>query len=442
MSAAPFRLKELLRAKRDGGVLKEDDARWFLKQVALGEVGEAEQAALLSSIFFHGMEPAELEGWTRGMVASGDVLDLSGFEAPRVDKHSTGGVGDKVSLPLAPALAAAGCVVPMISGRGLGHTGGTLDKLEAVPGVRTDLDESEIRGVLEAAGCVICAQTEAIAPADRALYALRDRVELVESLPLISSSIISKKVAEDIDALVLDVKVGTGSFLVEEEEARAVAQTMVNLATAAGVHTSARLTRMGQPLGLSIGHTLEIEESIAVLEGGGPADLVDLVTLFGGDLLAAAGVTADEEAGRDRISGVLQDGSALDRFERMLTAQGAADALAPLEQAPDLADWIAPRDGFLTFADLRDVGLAVAALGGGRTNAGDQIDHAVGIVSHKFRGERVRAGEAIATIHHRAGVGLEECLRLLGRGVTLEPDVPSPQPLVLERVLPRPTTSP
>lgn len=442
MSAAPFRLRELLRTKRDGGVLKEEDAHWFLKEVALGRIGEAEQAVLLSSIFFHGMEMGELEGWTRGMVASGEVLDLSGFEQPRVDKHSTGGVGDKVSLPLAPALAAAGCIVPMISGRGLGHTGGTLDKLEAIPGVRTDLDEAEIRRVLEAAGCVICAQTESIAPADRVLYALRDRVELVESLPLISSSIVSKKVAEDIHALVLDVKVGTGSFLVEEEEARAVAQTMVDLATAAGVHTSARLTRMGQPLGLSIGHTLEIEESIAVLQGEGPADLVELVTLFGGDLLAAAGVTPDEEAGRRAISKVLQDGSAMERFERMIAAQGALDPRAPLEQSPDLAQWTAPREGYLTFHNLRDVGLAVAALGGGRTNAEDQIDHAVGIVSHKFRGERVRAGEAIATIHHRAGVGLEECLRLLARGISLEPEAISPQPLVLERVLPRPTTSP
>ena len=442
MTDTPFRLRDLLRTKRDGGVLGEADAHWFLKQVALGAVGEAEQVALLSSIFFHGMESGELEGWTRGMVASGDVLDLSGFEQPRVDKHSTGGVGDKVSLPLAPALAAAGCVVPMISGRGLGHTGGTLDKLEAIPGVRTDLDEGEVRRVLQAAGCVICAQTESIAPADRALYALRDRVELVESLPLISSSIVSKKVAEDIDALVLDVKVGTGSFLVEEAEARAVAQTMVNLAGAAGVHATARLTRMGQPLGLSIGHTLEIEESVAVLKGEGPADLVELVTLLGGDLLAAAGVAATEEAGRATISGVLRDGTALDRFERMIAAQGASDPQAPLEQAPDRTQWIASRDGYLDFRNLRDVGLAVAALGGGRKNAEDQIDHAVGIVSHRFRGDEVRCGDAIATIHHRAGAGLEECLRLLERGTSLAPDAPSPQPLVLERVLPRPTISP
>jgi len=437
-----FRLRELLRTKRDGGVLAEEDARWFLGEVARGAVGEAEQAALLASIFFHGMERDELQGWTRGMVASGDVLDLSSFELPKVDKHSTGGVGDKVSLPLAPALAAAGCVVPMISGRGLGHTGGTLDKLEAIPGVRTDLEEADIRRVLEAAGCVICAQTRSIAPADRALYALRDRVELVESLPLISSSIVSKKVAEDIDALVLDVKVGTGSFLVEEDLARAVAQTMVDLATAAGVRTSARLTRMGQPLGLSIGHTLEIEESIAVLKGGGPADLVELVTLFGGDLLAAAGVTPDEATGQAEIARVLGDGSALDRFERMIEAQGALDPRAPLEQAPDRHPWVAEADGFLTFDDVRDVGLAVAALGGGRKHHGDDIDHAVGIVSHRFRGDRVARGEVIATIHHRGGAGLDECLRLLGRGVTLASAPPAPHPLVLERVLSRPSTHP
>ena len=442
MSDPAFRLRELLRTKRDGGVLGEDDARWFLRQVAAGAVGEAEQAALLASIFFRGMDPQELEGWTRGMVASGEVLDLSGFDLPKVDKHSTGGVGDKVSLPLAPALAAAGCIVPMISGRGLGHTGGTLDKLEAIPGVRTDLEDREIREVLEAAGCVICAQTRSIAPADRALYALRDRVELVESLPLISSSIISKKVAEDIDALVLDVKVGTGSFLVEEDEARAVARTMVDLAAAAGVRASARLTRMGQPLGLSIGHTLEIEESLDVLRGGGPADLVELVTLLGGDLLAAVGVTPDEAAGRATIERVLSNGAALERFERMIEAQGALDPRAPLASAPDQHAWVAGDDGYLTFEDLRDVGLAVAALGGGRKHPGDEIDHAVGIVSHRFRGDRVARGEVIATVHHRGGAGLDECLSLLERGVSIVSAPPDLHPLVLERVLPRPPFDP
>ncbi|MEM9380239.1 MAG: thymidine phosphorylase, partial [Planctomycetota bacterium] len=405
-------LRELLRAKRDGSALSGEECRWFLERVASDAIDDASQAALLASIWFRGMEADELAAWTRAMVDTGASLDLAGFDAPRVDKHSTGGVGDKVSLPLAPALAAMGCIVPMISGRGLGHTGGTLDKLEAVPGVRTGLAEDEIRRVLVEAGCVICAQTREIAPADRRLYALRDRVELVESIPLIASSIVSKKIAEDIDALVLDVKAGSGAFLVDPERGRELARTMVDLAAALGVRTSARITWMGRPLGRAVGHALEIEETRATLRGEGPADLVEITCAFGADLVAlAAGGERDASA----VADVLASGEGLERFERMLRAQGGTGDALPI--APDIAELRAPASGTLAYADVREVGLAVRALGGGRAAAADTIDPAVGVVWRRVAGERVDAGDVLAEVHHRGGRGLDEALARLERSL-------------------------
>ncbi len=430
------RLREILRGKRDGDALTNEQSLWFLERVARDEIDAGAQAALLASIWFRGMEPDELAGWTRAMVQSGDTLDLSSFDAPKVDKHSTGGVGDKVSLPLAPALAALGCVVPMISGRGLGHTGGTLDKLEAVPGVRTGLDEAAIERVLREVGCVICAQTTSIAPADRKLYALRDRVELVESLPLIASSIVSKKVAEDIDALVLDVKAGSGSFITDIERGRKLARTMVDLAAAAGVQASARITWMGRPLGRAVGHSLEIEETRATLRGEGPDDLVEITCALGADLLVAVGLASDEAAGRAAVARVLAGGEGLERFERMLRAQGATGAQP--ERAPDVAEFKAPRGGVLSFDDVREVGLSARALGGGRAAATDPIDPAVGIVWVKAAGDSVDAGDVLALVHHRGGHGLDESLDHLRRSLSQADDTNAEPPLLIERILPGP----
>jgi pyrimidine-nucleoside phosphorylase len=430
-------LREILQTKRDGGELSAEQSLAFLRGVADGSIGEPEQVALLASIWFRGMSPTELSGWTTGMVASGDRLDLSGFDAPKVDKHSTGGIGDKVSLPLAPALAALGCIVPMISGRGLGHTGGTLDKLEAIPGVGTGLDEAAIERVLREAGCVICAQTRSIAPSDRVLYALRDRVELVESLPLIASSIVSKKVAEDIDALVLDVKTGSGAFLTDIDRGRELGQAMVDLAAAAGVRASARITSMARPLGRAVGHSLEIDETLATLRGEGPADLVEITVAFGADLLVAVGLEAEHASASDAVRRVLGDGSALEHFDRMLRAQGASVDITRtvLERAPDVLELKAKESGHLGFGDVREIGYAVRDLGGGRAAPGDAIDPAVGVVWQHAAGATVEKGDVLALVHHRGGHGLDAALERLGRAIDLSAG-PVVEPLLIERIEP------
>ena len=433
------RLREILRAKRDGEALSPAQCDWLLPRVGRQEIDDGSLGALLGSIWFRGMEPGELAAWTRAMVGSGGRLDLSEFDQPKVDKHSTGGIGDKVSLPLAPILASLGCVVPMISGRGLGHTGGTLDKLEAVPGVKTELDGASVLRVLREGGCVICAQTRDIAPADRVLYALRDRIELVESLPLIASSIVSKKVAEDIDALVLDVKTGSGAFLTDIDRGRVLAQTMVDLAAASGVSASARITWMGRPLGRAVGHALEIEETRQILVGAGPKDTDELTRTFAADLIESQGLSDGSEASQRLIDGVIQDGSAFERFERMLRAQGATGE--KLAQAPDVHELRASAPGVLGFGDLREVGYAVRDLGGGRSAPSDIIDPAVGIVWQAAGGDHVDEGDVLALVHHRRGRGLEMALERLGRCTQLHPSpsagAPPEPPLLLERILPK-----
>lgn len=427
-------IEEILWTKRDGGLLTREQCAWLMPRVGRGEVDEAQLTALLASIWHLGMEPGELSDWTGAMVDSGGRFDLSRFDAPKVDKHSTGGVGDKVSLPLAPILASLGCVVPMISGRGLGHTGGTLDKLEAVPGVRTELDEAAVMRVLEEAGCVICAQTKAIAPADRVMYALRDRVQLVESLPLIASSIVSKKIAEDIDALVLDVKAGSGAFLVDPAQGRKLAQSMVDLAHASGVKASARMTWMGRPLGRAVGHALEIEETRATLRGEGPADLMTLVTAFAADLITSVDLAPDRAAAEQMVQRAVVSGSALEVWEAMLRAQGATGAAC--EAAPDVHEVLATGSGALGFDDVRAVGHAVKDLGGGRALPGDVIDPAVGIVFSADAGDAVESGDVLATIHHRGGQGLDAALNRLGRTLQIAEDAPPQPALLLERILP------
>jgi pyrimidine-nucleoside phosphorylase len=427
--------RAVIRRKRDGGELSGEEIEAFLAGYVRGEIPDYQASALVASIFIRGMSARELHDWTGAMLRSGKVLAFPELMQKKVDKHSTGGIGDKVSIPLAPALAACGVAVPMISGRGLGHTGGTLDKLESIPGFRTGLSEDEIHDCLDKTGVAFGAQTEDLVPADRKLYALRDATGLVESVPLIASSILSKKLAEGIDALVLDVKFGSGAFLPEVERGAELARTMLDLARHFGLPACAYQTAMDRPLGAAVGHALEIVESIDCLAGGGPADLRELVLLFGGELLRQVGRAATHEEGAAKIASALDSGRALGVFELVIRAQGGDPACiqdrSRLPRAPSVDPWKAEREGVLSFADNRQVGLAVAALGGGRAKLGDAIDPAVGIVWRVRAGETVRAGDVLAELHHRDR-GLEEARALLAGAVRIGAQVELP-PLVLAR---------
>jgi len=378
---------DLIRAKRDGVPLSGHEIDWMIGAYLRGEVAEEQMSALLMAIYFRGLDPAELRAWTAAMIDSGERLDLSGVGLPTVDKHSTGGVGDKVSLILAPLVAACGAAVPQLSGRGLGHTGGTLDKLEAIPGWRAALSNEEMLAVLRQAGCVICAAGAGLAPADRRLYALRDVTGTVESIPLIASSIMSKKIAEGTGALVLDVKVGSGAFMRREEDARLLAQTMVALGTDYGVRTTALLTRMDIPLGRAVGNAVEVEESVATLAGYGPSDLVEVVLALARQMLRLAGVDADPEA-------ALASGRALARYRDMIAAQGG-DPDAPLAVARHIRTVPAPAEGWLRRLDARAVGNAAWRLGAGRARKEDPVSAAAGVLCLAKPGDRVQEGEPL-----------------------------------------------
>ncbi len=426
--------RELLAIKRDGGALSAAQSASLLEAYTRGEVADYHAAVLLTSIFIHGMTDEELAGWTRGMIGTGRTLSFES-DQPIVDKHSTGGVGDKVSLPLAPALAACGCAVPMISGRGLGHTGGTLDKLEAIPGLRTEFDADELQGLLDAAGFFIAAQTEDLVPADKLLYALRDVTGLVASPPLISSSILSKKLAEGLDALVLDVKVGSGSFLTTDEMASEVTRRMHVIASDFDLPMTIFRTSMTGPLGRAVGHSLEVAESLECLRGGGPEDLRELVVRFGGELLRLAKRAEDAESGQAMIEAALDGGDALAAFQRGVEAQGGdpsvIDDPSALPAAPDREELCAPSAGYMSFTDCAAVGRAVGALGGGRTHLGDVIDTGVGVIFSKRQGEEVEAGEPVCVIHHRDGESLEEARAQLTAAFTVAGSV-EVDPLILD----------
>ena len=378
---------DLIRAKRDGVALSGHEIDWVIGAYLRGEVAEEQMSALLMAIYFRGLDQAELRAWTAAMINSGERLDLSGVGLPTVDKHSTGGVGDKVSLILAPLVAACGAAVPQLSGRGLGHTGGTLDKLEAIPGWRAALSNEEMLAVLRQAGCVICAAGAGLAPADRRLYALRDVTGTVESIPLIASSIMSKKIAEGTGALVLDVKVGSGAFMRREEDARLLAQTMVALGTESGVRTTALLTRMDTPLGRAVGNAVEVEESVATLAGYGPSDLVEVVLALARQMLRLAGVDADPEA-------ALANGRALARYRDMIAAQGG-DPDAPLAVARHIRTVPAPAEGWLRRLDARAVGNAAWRLGAGRARKEDPVSAAAGVLCLAKPGDWVQEGEPL-----------------------------------------------
>jgi thymidine phosphorylase len=407
-------------------VLTASQIRWLIGAYLAGQVAEEQMSAMLMAIFFRGLDAAELRTWTSAMVESGDRLDLSGVGAPTVDKHSTGGVGDKVSLILAPLVAACGAAVPQLSGRGLGHTGGTLDKLESIPGWRALLPPAEMAAILRSVGCVICAAGPGLAPADRRLYALRDVTGTVESIPLIASSIMSKKIAEGTGALVLDVKVGSGAFMRELGDARLLAQTMVALGGEHGVRTAALLTRMDTPLGRAVGNALEVQESVATLAGQGPADLTEVVLALAREMLALAGIDADPAA-------ALADGRALTRYRAMIAAQGG-DPDAPLPRAAHTRPVPAPASGWLRRLDARAVGVAAWRLGAGRARSEDAVSPSAGVLCLAKPGERVERGQPLLELHADDGALAEAVARTLAGAAEVGTQPPEPVAPVIERV--------
>jgi thymidine phosphorylase len=386
--AETFSAVDVIATKRDGGALSDAQIDWVIDAYTRGAVADEQMSALAMAILLNGMTAGEIARWTAAMIASGERLDLSAVTRPTVDKHSTGGVGDKITLPLAPLVAACGAAVPQLSGRGLGHTGGTLDKLESIPGWRADLTNAEFRAQLSSVGAVVCAAGDELAPADRKLYALRDVTGTVESIPLIASSIMSKKIAEGSSALVLDVKVGSGAFMKSLGDAQELARTMVELGTAHGVRTVALLTDMSTPLGRTVGNALEVQESVEVLAGGGPADVVDLTVALARTMLAAAGL-ADADPAE-----ALRDGRAMDAWRAMIAAQGG-DPDAPLPQARERHVVPAPESGVLVGLDALAVGVAAWRLGAGRARKEDAVSPGAGIVLHAQVGDEVIAGQPL-----------------------------------------------
>ena len=417
---------DVIRAKRDGARLTDEQIDWFMDAYTAGRIPDYQASALLMAIVWRGMEPDELARWTQAMIDSGERMDLSSITVPTADKHSTGGVGDKVSLILAPLVAACGVADPMLSGRGLGHTGGTLDKLEAIPGFRVDLSSKEFVDVLRDVGCAICSAGPNLAPADRKLYALRDVTGTVESIPLIASSIVSKKFAEGTDVLVLDVKVGSGAFLPDLDVARRLAETMVGLGNAHGVRTIALLTDMQVPLGRTAGNALEVTECVEAMRGKGPDDLVALTLELAGEMLGAVGSDADPR-------GALEDGSALERWERMVRAQGG-DPDAALPEASERLTVDAPSSGYLATLDARAVGVAAWRLGAGRARKEDPIEHAAGVVCLAKPGDRVEEGQPVLELHADEPTRFDEALEALRGGWSIGDEPPEPRPLVIDRI--------
>ena len=387
-----FDAVDVIRAKRDRGRLSTAQIDWVIDAYTREVVADEQMSALAMAILLNGMDRREIADWTTAMIASGERMDFSTLSRPTADKHSTGGVGDKITLPLAPLVAACGVAVPQLSGRGLGHTGGTLDKLEAIPGWRASLSNEAMFEQLEEVGAVICAAGSGLAPADKRLYALRDVTGTVEAIPLIASSIMSKKIAEGTGTLVLDVKVGSGAFMKDLDDARERAGTMVGLGTDAGVHTVALLTDMDTPLGLTAGNALEVRESVEVLAGGGPADVVELTVALAREMLAGAG-RPDE----DPVE-ALRDGRAMDAWRRMVAAQGG-DPDAALPVAKETHQLRAERDGVLGRLDALAVGVCAWRLGAGRARKEDPVQAGAGVQMHAKPGDRVRAGQPLLTLH-------------------------------------------
>lgn len=422
-----FDAPTVIRTKRDGGRLSDAAIDWVIDAYTRGLVAEEQMAALLMAILLRGMDGGETAAWTSAMLASGDRLDFSDLGVPTVDKHSTGGVGDKITLPLVPVVAACGAAVPQASGRGLGHTGGTLDKLDAIAGFSAQLPGRRVREQLRGVGAAIFAAGD-LAPADAKLYALRDITATVESLPLIASSVMSKKLAEGAGALVLDVKVGSGALVKTEEQCRDLAHTMVGLGAAHGVPTRALLTDMNRPLGATVGNALEVAEALEVLAGGGPPDVVGLTLRLAAEMLALAGVGDRDPAD------TLRDGTAMDRFRRFVAAQGG-DLSVPLPIGRHSETVTAPRGGTMGDIDAMAVGLAAWRLGAGRSRPGERVQAGAGLRIHRRPGEPVAAGEPLFTLYtdtpERFGAALAE----LDGGWNVGDGAPAPRPLIIDRIV-------
>ena len=424
-----FDAVDVITTKRDRHELSDDQIRWVIDAYTRGAVADEQMSALAMAVLLNGMNRREIATWTAAMIASGERMDFSSLSRPTADKHSTGGVGDKITLPLAPLVAVFGVAVPQLSGRGLGHTGGTLDKLESIRGWDCNLTNEQMLAQLDDVGAVICAAGTGLAPADKKLYALRDVTGTVEAIPLIASSIMSKKIAEGTGALVLDVKVGSGAFMKNQADATELARTMVDLGTDAGVKTVAVLTNMQVPLGLTAGNALEVRESVEVLAGGGPADVVELTVVLAQEMLEAAG-----RGGQD-VAAALKDGRAMDAWRAMISAQGG-DPDAPLPVATHSETVLAPRDGVLTELDAYAVGIAAWRLGAGRARKEDPVQAGAGIELHAKPGDIVHAGAPLMTLHTDTPDRFPRALAALEGGWAVGPagSTPTLLPLVIDRI--------
>jgi len=430
-------VQSLIERKRDGATLSADNWRALVTAYVREEIPDYQMSALLMAVVWRGLSPGELAALTGTMLESGSRLDFGRWEVPRVDKHSTGGVGDKVSLVLAPLVASCGVAVPMMSGRGLGHTGGTVDKLESIPGFRTDMGLAAVRAQVERIGLAMFAQGDEIAPADRKLYALRDVTGTVASVPLIAASIMSKKLAEGLDGLLLDVKAGSGAFMTEPAQALELARTMVGIGDAHGCRTTAFITAMDRPLGRAIGNALEVEEALLALEGKGPDDLQLLVRAFAVEMMILSGSTTDRSVALRAIDGAIQSGRALERFGQLIEAQGGDPRIIEdpglLPQAAAVELFEAPEAGTVASVDPRPLGLAVIEMGGGRRVLGGPIDHSVGFVVSARPGAKVVRGEPVASVFARDAEGIAVGLAALKQAIRFGP-VAEQLPLISHRV--------
>ena len=420
---------DIIRTKRDRGELTPEQIDWVIDAYTRGVVADEQMSSLAMAILLNGMTRPEIARWTAAMIASGERMDFSGLSRPTSDKHSTGGVGDKITLPLAPLVAVFDVAVPQLSGRGLGHTGGTLDKLESIPGWQADLTNDAMLAQLEDVGAVICAAGAGLAPADKKLYALRDVTGTVEAIPLIASSIMSKKIAEGTGALVLDVKVGSGAFMKTREDASELARTMVDLGTDAGVNTVALITDMSVPLGLTAGNALEVRESVEVLSGGGPQDVVDLTVALSDEMTRAAG----KEVGADELRAALADGRAMDVWRRMISAQGG-DPDADLPTAAETETVTADSDGYLEHVDALAVGVAAWRLGAGRARKEDPVQAGAGVELHVRPGEWVSAGQPLMTLHTDTPERFARAQESLEGAWRISEQAPATREVVLDRI--------
>ena len=435
-----MRAVNIIRKKRDGGVLTPDEIRFFVSGVVDSSLPDYQAAAFLMAVFLNGMTPEETSTLTDAMVDSGIRLDLSDLPGPTVDKHSTGGVGDKSSLVVAPLVSACGAFVPMMSGRGLGHTGGTLDKLESIPGFRTNLSIVELRAALRDVGCAMIGQTSEIAPADKKLYAIRDVTGTIENVALISASIMSKKIAEGIGALVLDVKTGRGAFMKTLDDSRRLAASLVRIGSTAGVNTQAVITTMDRPIGRAVGNSLEAIESFEVLKGGGPPDLIENCLELSERMLVASGLAKDRSEALQRCKEAIASGAALERMRAVIERQGGnprvIDDYSLMPRAPRERAITANLGGFVTDIDAELVGRATVVLGGGRITVDDEIDPSVGIEIAVVVGAAVKAGDPLLRVHYRQESRLERALPLLAGAVSINQSRPAPLPsLIVEEVM-------